>query len=57
MNYNNSTPKLNTETSRYEYKSDVTQTLNLNGGLSLTQKWKVTASGSYDFEANKTSSC
>ncbi len=53
LNYNNSTPKLNTETNRYEYKPDITQTLNLNGGFSLTPKWKVTASGSYDFEANK----
>jgi lipopolysaccharide assembly outer membrane protein LptD (OstA) len=53
LNYNNSTTKLNAETNRYEYKPDVTQTLNLNGGLSLTPKWKVTASGSYDFEKNE----
>ncbi len=37
----------------YEYKSDVTQTLNLNGSLTLTPKWKVSASGSYDFEEKK----
>ncbi len=53
LNYNNSTTEFNPDADRYEYKPDVTQTLNLNGGLSLTPKWKVTASGSYDFEANK----
>ena len=52
-NYNNSTTELNKTTGRYEYKPKVTQTLNLNGSLSLTQKWKITSSGSYDFEANK----
>jgi len=53
LNYNNSSTKLNPETERYEYKPDVTQTLNLNGNLTLTPKWKVSASGSYDFEKKK----
>jgi hypothetical protein len=51
--YNNSTTKLNEITGRYEYEPEVTQTLNLNGSLSLTPKWKITSSGSYDFEEKK----
>ena len=36
-------------------ETDVTQTVHLNAGLNLTQKWKVTAQGDYDIRENEIS--
>lgn len=43
----------NWKPSLQKYDPDITQTINLNGNISLTPKWKVTTNASYDFVDKK----
>lgn len=38
---------------RLEYDYDVSQNLSLSGNISLTQKWRISASSSFNFETKK----
>lgn len=41
---------------RKKFKSEIKQNIRTSGNFSLTDKWKLTFSGSYDFDAKKLSS-
>ena len=47
------TAKINIKTMRYPYK--FTQNMNFSGNLKLTDKWNISFSSGYDFEAKKIS--
>lgn len=53
INYSYSYSSTKFDTKTQEWEPTITQTANLNGSLSLTQKWKFSGSLSYDLEKRK----
>lgn len=53
INYSYSYNSINFDPETQKWEPTITQTANLNGSLSLTQKWKFSGSLSYDLEKRK----